>query len=110
MTPRSLFALIAATALATYLLRLVPLALLRRPLRNRHLVALLEYMPYALLSAMIFPDILYSTGGAGSFPAAPPLPSIVGAAVAFALAFCRLSLPLVAGVATLAAFLATYFA
>jgi branched-subunit amino acid transport protein len=109
MTPRGIFALIAVTALATYLLRIVPLALLRRPLRNRYLVALLEYMPYALLSAMIFPDILYSTGGGASFPAAPPMPSVVGAAVAFVLAFFRMSLPLVAGVATLAAYLASIF-
>ncbi len=110
MNQRHLFALIAVTAAATYLLRIVPLALLRRPLRNRHLVALLEYLPYALLSAMIFPDILYATGSGAAFPGTPPMPSVVGAVVAFVLAFFRMSLPLVAGIATLAAYLASFAA
>lgn len=110
MNQRYLFLLIAGTALVTYLLRVVPLALLRRPLRNRHLVALLEYMPYALLSAMIFPGVFYATAEEGvSFPMTPPLPSVVGAVVAFILAFFRLNLPLVAGIATLAAYLTTFF-
>ena len=109
MNHRYLFALILGTALATYLLRIVPLALLRRPLRNRHFVALLEYMPYALLSAMIFPDIFYATAAEGvAFPATPPLPSVAGGLVALVLAFFRLNLPLVAAIATLAAYLATF--
>ena len=106
-SPKELFALIAVTALVTYALRAVPLALLRRPLRNPHLVALLEYLPYALLSAMIFPAVLYSVGENAEFPAMPALPSVVGAAVAFALGFRGLSLPLVAGAATLAAYVAS---
>lgn len=109
MSPRILFALILGTALVTYLLRILPLAILRRPLRNRFLVALLEYMPYALLSAMIFPDLFYATAPDGvAFPASPPLPSIIGGCIALILAFFRLSLPLVAGLATAAAFLATF--
>lgn len=108
MSSRYLFALIMGTAVATYLLRLIPMALLRHPLRNRYLVALLEYMPYALLSAMIFPDIFYATAADGVvFPMMPPLPSIVGGVVALVLAFFRLSLPLVASIATVAAFLVT---
>lgn len=102
---RTLFALIAVTAVATYLLRVVPLVLLRRPLRNPYLVALLEYMPYALLSAMIFPDVLYATGGA--FPGPPSIPSVVGGVIALILSFFGLSLPLVACVATLATYLAS---
>ena len=109
MSQRFLLLVIAVTAGVTYLLRAVPLAILRRPLRNRYLVALLEYMPYALLSSMIFPDILYSTGPEGcAFPAAPPLPALVGTAVAVALALCRKSLPVVAGLATLAAYATTF--
>ncbi len=104
---RLLLALILATAAVTYLLRAVPLVLLRRPLRNLYIVALLEYLPYALLSAMVFPAALYATGGA-SFPSMPPLPSLVGTAVALVLAFFGLNLPLVAGAATLAAYLCTF--
>lgn len=102
----TLLGLIAVTAAATYLLRVVPLVLLRRPLRNPHLVALLEYMPYALLSAMIFPDVFYATDPAAAFPGAVPVPALAGAATAIALAFCRVSLPLVACAATCAAYAA----
>ncbi|MDO5314310.1 MAG: AzlD domain-containing protein, partial [bacterium] len=62
----TLLGLVLVTALVTYLLRVVPLVLLRRPLQNPHFVALLEYMPYALLSAMIFPDIFYATDPAAA--------------------------------------------
>lgn len=105
----TLFGLIAVTAAATYLLRVVPLVLLRRPLRNPYLVALLEYMPYALLSAMIFPDVFYATDPAAAFPGTVPIPALAGAATAMVLAFCRLSLPLVACAATCAAYLAFLF-
>ena len=100
----TLFGLIAVTAVVTYLLRVVPLVLLRRPLRNPYLVALLEYMPFALLSAMIFPDVYYATDPASAFPGAVPTPALAGAVTAIVLAFFRLSLPLVACAATIAAF------
>lgn len=104
---KTLFALIAITAVATYLLRVVPLVLLRRPLRNPYLVALLEYMPYALLSAMIFPDVLYVTGG--SFPETPSMPSVAGGTVAFILGLFGLSLPVVALVSTVATYVFCLF-
>lgn len=102
----TLFGLIAVTALVTYLLRVVPLVLLRRPLRNPYFVALLEYMPYALLSAMIFPDVFYATDPLAAFPGHVPVPALAGAATAIMLAFFCLSLPLVACAATCAAYIA----
>ena len=102
----TLLGLIAVTAFVTYLLRVVPLVLLRRPLENPCFVALLEYMPYALLSAMIFPDVFYATDPAASFPGPVPVPALAGAAIAIVLSLFRLSMPLVACAATLAAFLA----
>lgn len=102
----ALLGLIAVTALLTYLLRIVPLALLRRPLENPYFVALLEYMPYALLSAMIFPDVFYATDAAAAFPGAVPVPALAGAAAAIVLALLRVSMPLVACAATVAAYLA----
>ncbi len=107
--PRALFGFLMIVALATYLLRAVPFVLLRRPFRNRYAVALLEYMPYALLSAMIFPAIFYSTGGEATFPGKPPAASLAGAAVSIVLGFCGCSLPLVAGAATAAAYLVLVF-
>lgn len=102
----ALLGLIAVTAVVTYLLRVVPLVLLRRPLRNPYLVALLEYMPYALLSAMIFPDVFYATDPSSAFPGRVPIPALAGALTAIVLAFFRLSLPLVACAATIAAYVA----
>ena len=93
----TLLGLVLVTALVTYLLRVVPLVLLRRPLRNPHFVALLEYMPYALLSAMIFPDIFYATDPAAAFPGRPPVPALAGAVTAIVLAFFRLNLPIIHG-------------
>ena len=105
-TRGTLLGLIAVTALVTYLLRVVPLVLLRRPLRNPYFVALLEYLPYALLSAMIFPDVFYATDPAAAFPGPVSVPALAGTVVAVVLALLRVSMPVVACAATIAAFLA----
>lgn len=91
----SVFLLILATSLATYVLRIVPLALLRKPLRDPRLVAFIEYLPYAILTAMVVPGIFGSTG---SMPSA-----IAGTVAALALALMNKSLPIVVAVAAVAA-------
>lgn len=58
----SIYLYIAAMALTTYLVRLLPMTLFRRPIRSRFLKSFLHYVPYACLSAMTFPSILSSTG------------------------------------------------
>lgn len=58
-----IYAYIFVMAGVTYLIRMIPLALLRRPLRSRFLRSFLYYVPYACLSAMTFPAILSSTAG-----------------------------------------------
>lgn len=80
--------LLVVMAGVTYLMRVVPFTLLRRPVRSPFLRSLLAYIPYGVLSAMAFPAILYSTG---SYPSA-----LAGTLVAFVLAFCRRSLLVVA--------------
>lgn len=45
----------------TCLIRMLPLLLLRRPLRSRFLRSFLYYVPYVTLSVMIFPAMLYQT-------------------------------------------------
>ena len=57
----SLYLYIAAMALTTYLIRVLPLTIFRRPIRSRFLRSFLHYVPYACLSAMTFPAILTST-------------------------------------------------
>ena len=48
-------------ALTTYLIRVLPMTLFRKPIRSRFLRSFLHYVPYACLTAMTFPAILSST-------------------------------------------------
>ncbi len=57
----SIYVYIAAMAVTTYLIRVLPMTILRRPLRNRFFRSFLYYVPYACLTAMTFPAILSST-------------------------------------------------
>ena len=52
---------IAVMALVTYLIRLLPLTLIRRRITNKYIRSFLYYVPYATLSAMTFPAILTAT-------------------------------------------------
>jgi len=49
-------------AVVTYLIRMLPLTAFRRPIRSRFAQSFLTYIPYAVLGAMTFPDVMYSTG------------------------------------------------
>lgn len=53
---------LAVTAGVTYLIRMLPMAVFRKEIRNRFVRSFLAYIPYAVLGAMTFPDVLYSTG------------------------------------------------
>ncbi|MBQ7801966.1 MAG: AzlD domain-containing protein [Oscillospiraceae bacterium] len=57
----SIYAYIAAMALTTYLIRVLPLTVFRKPIKSRFVRSFLHYVPYACLTAMTFPAILYST-------------------------------------------------
>ena len=52
---------ILAMALTTYLIRVLPLTIFRKPIRSRYLRSVLYYVPYTCLTAMTFPAILSST-------------------------------------------------
>ena len=57
----SLYTYIFTMALTTYLIRMIPLTLFRKPIKSRFLKSFLHYVPYACLTAMTFPAILTST-------------------------------------------------
>jgi Predicted membrane protein len=46
----------------TYLVRMLPLVVFKKKITNSFVRSFLAYVPYAVLSAMTFPGILYSTG------------------------------------------------
>lgn len=50
----------------TYLIRVIPMAVFRKRITNRFVKSFLSYVPYAVLSAMTFPAILYCTGSVSS--------------------------------------------
>lgn len=57
----SIYMYIFAMALTTYLIRVLPMTLFRKPIRSRFVRSFLYYVPYACLTAMTFPAILSST-------------------------------------------------
>lgn len=46
----------------TYLIRVLPLTLFRKPIENRFVQSFLYYIPYVTLAVMIFPAILSAAG------------------------------------------------
>ena len=57
----SIYTYIFTMALTTYLVRVIPLTVFRKPIKSRFLNSFLHYVPYACLTAMTFPSILTST-------------------------------------------------
>ena len=57
----SIYVYIFTMALTTYLIRMLPLTIFRKPIKSRFLRSFLHYVPYACLAAMTFPAILSST-------------------------------------------------
>ena len=51
-----------ATAGTTYLVRMLPLVLMKGKITNRFLLSFLHYIPYAVLSVMTIPAIFSATG------------------------------------------------
>ena len=84
---------LAVMAVVTYLIRMLPLTVFRRPIRSRFVQSFLTYIPFAVLGAMPFPDVMYSTGDMRSAAA--------GVAVAVILAWRGKSLLTVAVAACL---------
>ena len=57
----NIYVYILTMALTTYLIRVLPLTIFRKPIRSRFLRSFFHYVPYACLTAMTFPAILSST-------------------------------------------------
>ena len=53
---------IGVMALITYLIRVLPLTLVRREIKNIYIRSFLYYVPYVTLSVMTFPSIMEATG------------------------------------------------
>lgn len=92
---------ILVMALVTYLIRMLPLALIRKQMNSTFVKSFLYYVPYATLSAMTFPAILHSTGSLAS--------AVIGFAVAVYLSYKEKSMITVALCACMVVFIAERF-
>ena len=63
----------------SFLIRELPLTLIRRPIKNRFLRSFLYYVPYVTLAVMTFPAILHAT----SSPVAGLAALVLGIAAAW---------------------------
>ena len=52
---------IAVMALVSYTIRILPLTLIRKPIRNQFVQSFLYYVPYVTLAVMTFPAIIHAT-------------------------------------------------
>ena len=91
------YAYIAVMAIVTYLIRMLPLALVKREITSPFVRSFLYYVPFACLAAMTFPAILSSTSTLVS--------GIAGFAIALLSAYRERSLLVVALEACAAVFI-----
>lgn len=99
MTERIVY--IAAMALTTYLIRVLPFTLIRKPIRNRFIRSFLYYVPYVTLAVMTFPSIIEVTGS--------PVAGAIALVVGIVAAFCNLGLLPVAAICCVVVFIAELF-
>ncbi|MBR6551569.1 MAG: AzlD domain-containing protein [Clostridia bacterium] len=78
----------------TYLVRMVPLVLVNKPIKNKYVLSFLYYVPYTVLSVMTVPACFYATDSYVS--------AIVGFVVAAIAGFLKRSLVQVAVFSSLA--------
>lgn len=82
----------------TYLIRVLPLLLIKKKIENPFIRSFLAYVPYTVLGAMTFPAIFHI--------AQNPICGIIGAFVGIVLAFCKRGLCTVAAGTAIATYLA----
>lgn len=85
----------------SYLIRVLPLTLIRKPIENRFIKSFLYYVPYVTLSVMTFPAIVQATNS--------PLAGIAALAVGVVLSFVGAGLFPVACVCCAVVFVMEFF-
>lgn len=106
MSSNDLLLLVLAMAATTYLLRVSPFILFRKPIRNPRIVAFIQILPYSILAAMVIPDAFSATETKGIPANVSTVSSIAGMLAAFILARLNRSLPTVAAGGVIVAWLA----
>ncbi len=68
----------------TYLVRMIPMVLIKEKIKNKFILSFLHYIPYTVLSAMTIPACFYATGN--------PITAAIGFIVAVVAALINRSL------------------
>ncbi|MCH5293164.1 MAG: AzlD domain-containing protein [Treponema sp.] len=87
--------------LVSYIIRVLPLTLIRRPIKNRFIKSFLYYVPYITLAVMTFPAIFEATQS--------PLAGIIALIVGIVLSYFGAGLFPVACTCCAVVFLAEFF-
>ena len=101
MRAENIWLAILVMAAVTYAIRVAPLVLIRREIKNVTIRSFLYYVPFVTLSVMTFPAILFATASVWS--------ALAALAVAVTLSLLRCKLPLVAAAACIAVFVVELF-
>lgn len=95
----NIYIYILIMAVVTYLIRMLPLTLMRKPIRSTFVKSFLYYVPYVTLSVMTFPAILYATDSL--------LLGAIGMVFALGAAFCGASLTVTAVISCLSVYISS---
>ena len=98
---RNVYLYILGMWLVTYLIRVLPLTLIRRQITNRTVKSFLYYVPYVTLAVMTFPSILSATQS--------PVSAALALAAGLAMAWHGLSLFQVSVLCCAVVFVAEFF-
>ncbi|MFP3126822.1 AzlD domain-containing protein [Ectobacillus funiculus] len=98
----SVYFYVLVMAAVTYLIRVLPLTLIRKQIKNVYIQSFLYYVPFVTLAVMIFPAILNATATTTS--------ALIGFVIAVVLAYKGASLFRVSLFACVAVFLVEAFA
>ena len=101
MNPYKAVIAVLVMAIVTYIPRALPLTFFKKKIKSPWLLSFLYYVPYAVLGAMVFPAILYSTESIQT--------AVVGLVVAMILAFLEKDLLIVAIGSIIAVYISSFF-
>ena len=87
--------------ITTYFTRMLPLIFCKKPIQNTFFKSLLAYLPYAVLTSMLIPEVFQAPYGV--------LPGILGFIIAIVLAYLEQSLVVVLAVSTIITYIAMLF-
>ena len=85
----NIYIYILVMAAVSYLIRVLPMTLIRKKIDNKFIKSFLYYVPYVILSVMTFPAIIEATES--------PIPGVIALAVGIILAIIGANLIQVAG-------------